>query len=711
VKAGGRFRFFVTLTSILAAAALVGSLVYSTTYDTLRRSYAQNLARSVNQGVYVLDSYLQNQFVLLTLYASVPLVHEGKFPELPAWLKRPEAKGANPKRFTIIDAKGNGLTTAGDVFDASDRLYFQKALAGERSIQESIVSRVDGLPVVVLAQPIPGSYPKAAVLTCSIDPRVFRSLLLPFKGFSEAELTLIDDSGRVLATTEDPTPTTPDDLLRSSATLSMAPWTINAQVRVEQVMHPVQNVLILVGLLIVAGAGLIVVVFLVGRRHRRDLDEVKEDRTQALRDAYEQIRKLAFHDTVTRLPNRNMVVRKIGEALQSRTPLKVIVIALSRFSRLTTTFGMNFGDVVLRETTARLQAFVPPDEGAFLGRLSGSEFILLLDPQKYGSLTLECFLDLFQEPMGKNDLKLHMTVHIGACDLLEVGATPEEVIKSAETALWAARELGVNAASDLTSHAVNQRLRRAQLQKLLPDAVEKEEMEVYYQPQVSLATGKITGYEALLRWNCRELGQVSPAEFIPVAEETGVIVPLGFWVLERGIEFAKELQRRGDQAVVSVNVSPVQFLHHEFLDDVTRRVEASGLEPRFLGLEITESTLLGGLDQWKPSLVKIMETGVKVSLDDFGTGYSSLNYLKDLPLHVLKIDKSFIDALDVDSRAFHLIECIIDLAHHLGLVVIAEGIETQRQCDLLLQADCDQVQGFFTGHPQPADDHFARIEV
>jgi len=711
VKAGGRFRFFVTLTSILAATIVVGTLIYSTTYDTLRQSYNQMLSRSVNQAAYVIDSYLQNQFTLLTLYASVSSVREGRFPDLPAWLKRPETEGANAKRFTIFDPQGHGISSSGEVFDASDRLYFQRALAGEANIEGPLVSRVDHLMVVVVAEPIPGKNPKAAVLTCTIDPRVFRSLLLPIQGLSEAELTLMGEKDEVLATTAGVHPLSETGLLQSSGTLKLVPWTLRARVRVGDLMRPVETVLLVVGILVVVGAGFILVFFFVGRRHRRDLDQVKEDRTQALRDAYEQIRKLAFHDTVTRLPNRNMVVRRIGEALQARIPLKVIVIALAKFRNLTTTFGMHFGDVVLRETTTRLSEFLPADGNSFLGRLSGSEFIILLDDRNFDSLTLDGLLAIFRPPMGKNELRLHMTVHVGACDLLDAGPTPEDAIKSAETALWAAREMGPNEASELTPLAVDRRLRRAQLQKLLPEALEKGELEVHYQPQVNLGTERIDGYEALLRWHCAELGPVSPLEFIPVAEEIGFIVPLGFWVLDQGIAFAKELQKRGRGAVVSVNVSPVQFLHHEFLEEVARRMEASGLPPRCLGLEITESTLIGGVDQWKPSLLLLMEAGVKVSLDDFGTGYSSLNYLKDLPLHVLKIDKSFIDALDTDGRAFPLIKCIIDLAHHLGLTVVAEGIETERQCDLLAQVDCDQVQGFFTGRPLPARDQLDRVDV
>jgi len=705
VKAEGRLRFLATLLVLLAASVVVGALIYQTTYDTLRRSYQQMLERNVDQGVFLLEEYLNNQYTLLSLYAAVPSVAEGRFSDLPGWLKEPGSGRGSPKRLAILDRRGRGVATTGARFEAGDRAYFLEALGGQRNIAGPVVSRIDNQSVVVVAEPVPGNHDEAAVLTASIDLKVFRDLLGSIRGLSGTDMMLISSTG-TLATTvvegaREPGPD--EELLTATRTLGPVPWTLSARVRVADLMQPVRSVLLVVGVLVVVGALLILVFFLTGLRHRRDLDQAREDRTQALRDAYEQIRKLAYHDTVTRLPNRNLVMRRLTEAVQDSQNLRVIVVALARFRSLTTTFGMHFGDIILRETTRRLGTLLGPND--FLGRLGGSEFILLLEEETHGPGTLDQILELFQPPMGREDLKLHVGVHIGACRLKTAGTNAEEIIKSAETALWASRERGPNEASELTQEAVEQRLRRAQLQKLLPAALERGEFQVHYQPQVNMQTGFIEGYEALLRWTSPELGPVSPVEFIPVAEETGFIVALGYWVLDQGILFAQDLAARGTPAVVSVNVSPVQFLHHNFLDEVHRKVEAAHLPPRSLGLEITESTLMEGIDQLRPSLGRIMASGVKVSLDDFGTGYSSLNYLKDLPLHVLKIDKSFIDALDTDERAFRLIECIIDLAHHLGLIVVAEGIETGRQHAVLAGVGCDLVQGFYTGRPRPASDH------
>lgn len=713
VKAGGRLRFFLTLTSILVATILVSALIYQTTFDTLRQSYRQMLDKSVDQGVFVVQSFLENQFSLITLYASAPSVQQGQLTELPAWLSTPNSSGLNPKRLTFIDAQGRGIASTGQVFDASDRPYFQLAKAGKHNIAGPLLSRIDNQWIVVAAVPVPGNHPKAAVVTASINPASFRHLLDSLQGLSGAELTLSEAAGQILATTAGPQTLVGSGVMVSTKSFAAGapdapPWTLTARIRMDDLILPVRNVLLLIGLLVLSGGALIVVVYLSGLRHRRNLDEVREDRTQALREAYEQIRKLAFHDTVTRLPNRNLVIRKLGEALQAGSDHVVAVVALARFRSLTTTFGLHFGDAVLRESTARLAGFTPT-EGGFLGRLGGSEFLLMLPVDHYKSTTLADILALFEAPIGRDDLKLHVNIHVGACRMREAGETAEDIIKSAETALWAARDRGPHEACELDAAAVEGRLRRAQLQKLLPEAWERGEMAVHFQPQIDLRTGEVSGYEALLRWTSPELGAVSPADFIPVAEETGVIVPLGFWVLDRGIEFALCLWQDERPAVVSVNASAVQFLHHDFLDEVSRKVAQSGLPAHWLGLEITESALMEGIDQLRPALARLMEAGMKVSLDDFGTGYSSLNYLKDLPLNTLKIDKSFIQAMESDERVVHLIECIIDLAHHLGLVVVAEGIETAGQQALLSQVGCDLVQGFRTGRPLPAADHLDRV--
>jgi diguanylate cyclase (GGDEF)-like protein len=704
VKTGSRFRFFAALLSVLAATVVAGVLIYQTAFNTLRQTFGDLLRRSVAQGAILVEGYMQSQFGQLSLYAGFAAVQNGHVDALKSWIEAPDRPLNRPRRIAVIDRKGRGVSTSGSVFEAGDMPYFRDALTGKRTVSGPFLSRTDNVQVLVFAVPVPGDHPDAAVLMSTVDIGVMRAILESIRTLSGAEFSLEQDSGAHVVATE---PTSSEgEPITAEAPLKNAPWTLRARVGLADLLAPVRTVLVVVGLLVVGGVVFTIVFFLIGRSHRHHLDQVREDRTQALRDAYEQIRKLAFHDAVTRLPNRILAMRKLGEALQTQTSLVVVVVAMSRFRSLTTTFGMAFGDTVLRDAAARLTAFAGAD--GFVARLGGAEFLLLLDQRHVDAVP--GLLERLKEPLGHEGLKLHVGVHVGVCRLPEAGETADEVIKSAETAVWAARDKGHDEYAELTSDAVAHRLRRAQLQKLLPLGMERGEFEVHYQPQVDVKTGRIIGYEGLLRWSCADLGSVSPMEFIPLAEETGFILPLGYWVLEQGLTFARTLADRGSEAVVSVNVSAVQLLHHGFIEEVERRIDASGVAHANVGLEITESTLIESVARLRPSLARIMERGVKVSLDDFGTGYSSLNYLKDLPLHVLKIDKSFIDALGSDPRALPLIDGIIQIAHRLGLSVVAEGVETEHQFEALSGVGCDLIQGYYIGEPRPSR-HYIAVAV
>lgn len=701
-----RLRFVLALLSVLAVSSLVSWTVFRAIVDAMTVAYQKIVDTSVVQGIETLDTYFDGQLTLLSLYASVPEVREGKFVDLPEWLAGPNRLGLRPRGLVIMDYEGRATTTNGGHFSGRDREYFHLAAAGKSTVFGPVASRDGQGTIIVAAVPIPQGTKDAVVLAAGIDLEVVAQLLTSVHEMNGGMLSLATTAGTPIVQLG--RRSTEPGLLIASHESPRLGWKLTAEVPIVELLRPVTTVLYAVGVLLVLGSVLVVVFFLNRHFHRVRYDELREDRTEALRIAYEQIRNLAYFDPLTRLPNRYMTVRKLSEAIADGACKRVFVLGLARFRSLSTTFGMRFGDKLLQTTSARLEAFVASDENGFVGRLGGSEFLILLDESQCDEGTSRRLIDLFQEPVGENDLRMAVAVHVGECPLCDAGQTADEVIKSAETALWAAREKGPNEASALTPRAVEVRLRKAELQRLLPDALQRGEIVVYYQPQQDLQSGKISGYEALIRWNSRHLGLVNPAEFIPIAEETGVILALGNFVLDQGIAFAQALKERGDQAVVSVNVSAVQFLHPGFLELVLDRVEASGLAPESLGLEITESILIESLESLRPALARLMERGITISLDDFGTGYSSLNYLKDLPLHVVKLDKSFIDALGSEEKSDGLIASIITLAHGLGLKVLAEGVERLDQYECLIRMGCDKVQGYYTGQPSSPNEHLAR---
>jgi len=299
----------------------------------------------------------------------------------------------------------------------------------------------------------------------------------------------------------------------------------------------------------------------------------------------------------------------------------------------------------------------------------------------------------------------HTTVSIGISTYPEDGANADELMRSADIAIYKAKATGKNKYV-FFNHEMQETVRqRMMIEKHLRNALQNNELLIYYQPQLDIKTGKISGFEALLRWNNNELGFVSPLEFIGTAEETHLIIPIGEWVLRNACFFLKQLHIRGyTNIIISVNVSILQLLQENFVDTVIRVLEFIKMDPKYLELEITESILMESYQAISDKLYRLKEIGVRIALDDFGQGYSSLSYLKQLPINTLKIDKSFVDSINFEESSDSLTGTIVMIGRKMGLTILAEGVETQEQMNYLIKHKCHKIQGYLISKPLPQEE-------
>lgn len=420
----------------------------------------------------------------------------------------------------------------------------------------------------------------------------------------------------------------------------------------------------------------------------------------------------ASHDVLTGLPNRSLLEDRLLQGCQiarrySRE-LAVMLIDLDGFKPINDTLGHAIGDKVLVEVAKRMGAQIRP--GDTLARLGGDEFVVLLPDLAHGEdvlLVAERLIRSIARPYHFNELELHVTASIGIT--LSDGdiEQPMKLIQEADLAMYQAKQHGRNNYQWYTEHLNQEVSERMTLRNELQKAIETMSFELHYQPQIDARSGTVIGSEALLRWPHAERGMISPMQFIPVAEDTGQIIPISQWVLETACRHNRRLLDQGlAQGAVSVNISVVHFLRSNFVDTVRRALDNSGLPAYLLELEITESVLLKNAERAIELLHELKALGVGLALDDFGTGYSSLSYLKDLPIDKVKIDRSFVHELISDRRDAAITQGIISMAHHLDLKVVAEGVETAEQADFLNRNRCDAFQGFLYAKPMP----FAELE-
>ena len=421
----------------------------------------------------------------------------------------------------------------------------------------------------------------------------------------------------------------------------------------------------------------------------------------------ERVNHMAYHDELTSLPNRLMLAQRLDQALarhrRAGTQLAILFLDLDRFKVINDSLGHETGDVLLRQVADRLRT--QTREGDTVARMGGDEFVVLTEncgTLGHISARAQRLVEQLSAPyvLGSNDC--HVTVSIGISIFPADGSDAQALLKAADVAMYRAKDTGRDSyqfyAAAMNVHTVE----RLELESDLRHALERNEFLLHYQPKVEVSTGQISGIEALLRWNHPRRGLIPPREFIPLAEETGLIASIGEWVLATACARTKEWQDHGFPKLnVAVNLSARQFSDPMLLHKLTNIIRGSGLDPSSLELEITESLVMSHGASAVALLEKMKSLGVRIAIDDFGTGYSSLAYLKRFPIDTIKVDRSFIRDIPSDSGDMQITRAIIAMAHSLKLRVVAEGVETAEQFKFLRSQRCDTVQGYYFHRPLP----------
>ena len=422
----------------------------------------------------------------------------------------------------------------------------------------------------------------------------------------------------------------------------------------------------------------------------------------------EAIRQHAYFDTLTLLPNRFLALDRLSqmlnEAERKTEKTAVLFLDLDDFKKVNDSLGHEVGDKLLIESANRLNQVVRKEDT--VGRLGGDEFIVLLRglTDDHNVLTIaEHLLQTFRQPFKIDGRELILTLSIGIAIYPDNGNTTSDLLRNADTAMYQAKTLGRNTYSFFTKEMNLIKLRRLEIEEQMHGALDRNEFEVYYQPQFDAKNTHIIGAEALLRWHNPALGFVGPDEFIPIAEHTGLIVPIGQFVLQRALSFLSEWQNGQQKNYrIAVNLSPRQFRDTKLLSFIKKSLKDANVAAQNLELEITEGVLMIGQSYIDEALKALNKLGVTLSMDDFGTGYSSLSYLRQYPFDILKVDKSFINNITTNKADCDLVKATIVMAHSLELAVVAEGVETEEQLNLLTALQCDYLQGYYFSKAVPS---------
>jgi diguanylate cyclase (GGDEF)-like protein len=437
------------------------------------------------------------------------------------------------------------------------------------------------------------------------------------------------------------------------------------------------------------------------KRHVESLELVVTDRTKGLEAANRQLRHLASHDALTGLPNRLLLDDRVNQAIAQATrgshEFALLVVDLDRFKLINDSLGHRAGDDLLREVAARLKSAVRSVDTT--ARLGGDEFVILID----GPVTHEEAVEVGKRAIRAMEpsirllgIDVHISPSIGIAFYPGDGPNVDTLLARADAAMYSAKEHGRNNVQCYAEGMSTVTQERVKLESELHEALRSGQFELHYQPKVDTSSGRINSAEALIRWRHPQRGVVLPGEFISVAEESGLLDAIGEWVLVEACRQAKAWQREGLRPMrVAVNLAPSQFRLTNLVDQIRHALEAAQLEPQYLEVELTESAVMSDAEESIIILEAISRMGVLVSVDDFGTGYSSMSYLRRFPIDKLKIDRCFVEEMTQRPEDASIVRAIISLAHSLHLKVIAEGVETPEQLELLTHLGCDQYQGYY----------------
>ncbi len=427
-----------------------------------------------------------------------------------------------------------------------------------------------------------------------------------------------------------------------------------------------------------------------------------------------QLEHQASHDRLTQLPNRNLLIDRLKQALfyaeRYHRNVAVMFADLDNFKIINDSLGHDVGDRLLQTVAGRFSGCIRASDT--VARQGGDDFLFVIsdvDEDAGVARVAQKILAAVDQPLEFDSHNLHVTCSIGISIYPKDGKNSQTLLKNADAAMYRAKEYGRNTYRFFTHHLSDKVVTRMTMEKHLRGALINHELSLCYQPQTELVSGRVIGAEALLRWHNPELGEVPPATFIPLAEDTGLIIPIGEWVLRTACKQNSQWQQAGLPALtMAVNLSPRQFWNPGLISSVSQILQETGLDPANLELEIIESMVMRDTNSTVSMLKELKKIGVKLSIDDFGTGYSSLNHLRRFPFDKLKMDMSFVREITTDPGCAAIARTIISLAHNLNLQVIAEGVETKAQLSYLRKQGCDEMQGYYFSKPVPAEE-FAQI--